>query len=302
MAVTLWAKFRPTAALLLACGSFPFSGIFESPRPTFRVCTIPFLYSLMVSCLSFFISLEVIQRQANRFSIQENKEQEGMSPFQSVVHGILIMNLHLLSLFYQFYSLIFGRSIASLFRRFEKTFGHCSSNIPRWIPFIAIIIIALIYLLRFYLLNNMRLSLLLEYKFYYEAVIGFNSASITVLTLAFCLELAHTLHEIRTDSDSILIQTKYADVWMLAGQLGNALTYPILVSLLNNILMVFAELYNISSMIRSVSSCKSIDAMEFYKSGLNLLQQLVRLLLLTFGPYYIEEKARDGDRLFLEVA
>ncbi|CAG0900997.1 unnamed protein product [Darwinula stevensoni] len=292
MALTLWEKFRPTAALLLVCGSFPFGGIFGRPRPTFRVWTFPFLYSLMVFSLSIYSSMGVFQMLYGGGQMRG----QDTSHFQGVVRGLLIANLHLLSLFYQIYFLVFGRSIANLFCRFEKTFGHCSSKLPRWIPIIAIVTIVLIFLLRFFMVYRMQPSLFLEYKFYYEAVIGFNSASTTVLTSAFCLELAQTLHEIRTDSDPELIQMKYADVWMLANKLGEALTYPILVSLLNNFLMIFTELYNISSMIISSSYLEAFEVMELSESILNLLQQLIRFFLLTFGPYHIERKAGDHDR------
>ena len=76
---------------------------------------------------------------------------------------------------------------------------------------------------------------------------------------------------------------------MLAGELGDSLSYPILVSLLNNFLMIFTEPYNILSLQRSVSNWT--DAMDLFASSLNLLQQFIRLFLLTFGPYYLERKA-----------
>ncbi|CAG0900999.1 unnamed protein product [Darwinula stevensoni] len=296
MALTVWEKFRPTAALLLVCGSFPFSGIFGSPRPSFRVCTFIFLYSIFVFSFSIYSSMGVFRMEHDSGSMRGPTKQGGMSNMQSVVHAILIANLHVLSLFYQLYFLVFGRSISNLFRRFEKTFGHCSSNLPRWIPFVSIVIIVLIFLLRLFLVNHMRPSLFLEYQFYYEAVMGFNSATITVLTLAFCLELARTLQEIRIDSDAALIQTIYADVWMLAAELGEALSYPILVSLLNNFLMIFTELYNILATLFNASCNQAIDVMELSESSLNLLQQLIRFFLLTFGPYHIEKKASDREQ------
>ena len=107
-----------------------------------------------------------------------------------MVSILLIVNLHLLLLFYQLYFLVFGRSIANLFCRLENSFGHCSSNLQRWIPFIAII--GILVHLPPEILHGVpyEIESLPGVKIYHEVVMGFNSASTTALILAFCLKLA----------------------------------------------------------------------------------------------------------------
>ncbi|CAG0901073.1 unnamed protein product [Darwinula stevensoni] len=291
MKMTLWEKFRPTGLLLLITGTFPYSGIVGASTPTFSVCTFPYLY-----CTGAFVILayDSVYHFALLFDpefIQSHMMQEGFGLFQTVVKSVLTTNLHLLSLFYHIYFLFFGRRVVSLFRVFDERLGSDSSGLPRWAPFSAAIVMMTLLLVRFLATDEN-----FDPEHLYDALISFNGTTFTLLILAFSLELMKTLEAIEPDSHPQLIKRKYLDIWTLAGQIGETLSYPLMVTLFSVFLMIFAELYSMLSLMKSPDfSANPHNYIELAESIIILAQQSLCLLLLTCGSHWIQRKV---DRLY----